>query len=107
MAEEEQRKGPYPANDNGSHSGEPSIPAFGGLPKQLADSLLARRVSLRPPPMTMNHGDDSHVESCFPKTGLGFSEPATFSSCSHRLRSSSRDSIKRNRVRRALHQLAP
>jgi len=26
MAEEEQRKGPYPANDNGSLSGEPLDP---------------------------------------------------------------------------------
>src|SRR3981081_1975760 len=38
----------------------PSILAFGGLPKPAADSLLARRISLRrPPPTTMNHGDDS------------------------------------------------
>ena len=59
MAKEEERKGPCPANDNGSHSGEPWILAFGGLPKPSADSLLARRVSPRPPPMTMNHADDS------------------------------------------------
>src|SRR5207253_5760068 len=41
------------------------IPAFGGLPTALADSLLVRRVSLRPPPMTMNDGDDSHVGNGF------------------------------------------
>jgi len=49
-----------------------SIPAFGGLPKPSADSLLARRVGLRPPPMTTNHGDDRNVGNRFPKTGLGF-----------------------------------
>jgi hypothetical protein len=50
----------------------PSIPAFGGLPKPSADSLLASRVSRRSPPMTMNHGDDSHVGNSFPKVGLAF-----------------------------------
>jgi hypothetical protein len=57
----------------------PSIPAFGGLQKLSADSLLARRVILRLLPMTMNHGGDSNVGNVFPKTGLGFSDPATFS----------------------------
>ena len=45
----------------------PSIPAFGGLPKPSADSLRARRVSLRSLPMTMNHGGDSNVGNGFPK----------------------------------------
>ncbi len=58
----------------------PSIPAFGGLPRPSADSLLARRASPRPPPMTTNRGDDSNVGNGFSKIGLGFSEPATFSS---------------------------
>lgn len=79
MAKEEELKGPCPVNENGSHSGEPSIPAFGGLPKPSADSLPARRASPRPPPMTMNPADDSPVESGFPKTGFGLSEPVTFS----------------------------
>jgi hypothetical protein len=64
-----------------------SIPAFCGLQKPSADSLLARRVSLRSPPMTINPADDSNVGNVLPKTGLGFSEPVTFSSCmahSHR-----------------------
>jgi hypothetical protein len=42
MAEEEEVKGACPANDNGSPSGEPVDPAFGGLPKPSADSLLAQ-----------------------------------------------------------------
>jgi hypothetical protein len=66
----EQEKGPCPANDNGCPAASPLIPAFGGLPKPLADNLLVRRVSLRPPPMTMNDGDDSHVGNGFPKAGL-------------------------------------
>lgn len=66
----EQEKGPCPANDNGCPAASPLIPAFSGLPKPLADNLLVRRVSLRPPPMTMNDGDDSHVGNGFPKAGL-------------------------------------
>ena len=65
----------------------PSIPAFGGLQKPSADSLRARRVSLRPPPMTMNHGGDSNVGSRCPKLGWGFLKSTACSSCvahSHR-----------------------
>jgi hypothetical protein len=50
----------------------PSILAFGGLPKQSADSLLEHRVSLRSPPMTTNHGDDSNVGNRFQKLGSDF-----------------------------------
>jgi hypothetical protein len=50
----------------------PSIPAFGGLPKPSADSLRARRISLRPPPMKMNHGGDSNVENGCRKLGWVF-----------------------------------
>jgi hypothetical protein len=50
----------------------PSIPAFGGLPKPSADSLRARRISLRPPPMTMNYGGDSNVGNGCPKLGWVF-----------------------------------
>lgn len=51
-----------------------------GLRKPSADSLLAHRPRLRPLPMTTNRGNDS-VRNGFPKTGLGLSEAATFSSC--------------------------
>jgi hypothetical protein len=49
-----------------------SIREFYGLPRPSADSLLARRVSLRPPPMTMNHGGDSNVGNGCPKLGWVF-----------------------------------
>ena len=72
MAEEEERQGPCPTNDNGSLSGEPSIPAFGELPKPSVDSWLALRASLRPPPMTINHGDGRLRRSDLPSLDLAF-----------------------------------
>jgi hypothetical protein len=57
-----------------------SLPAFGGLLKPSVDSLLARRISFRPPPMTMSRGDDSHIGNGFSKTGLGLCESAARSS---------------------------
>jgi len=70
MAEDE--KGLVRPTTTDCPAASPSIPAFGGLPKPLVDSLLVRRVSLRSPPMTMNDGDDSHVGNGFPKLGLLF-----------------------------------
>jgi hypothetical protein len=42
---DEERQGPRPANDNGSHSGEPSILAFGGLSKPSADQRITIRAA--------------------------------------------------------------
>ncbi len=64
-----------------------STRAFCGLQKLSADSLLARRPSLRPPPMTTNHSHGRYVGDRFPKTVFDFSLSATVSSClaySHR-----------------------
>jgi hypothetical protein len=56
----------------------PSIPAFSGSPKPLADSLLARRASSRLPPMTTNPADDSSLESGFPRNGSGIPKQCHF-----------------------------
>ena len=52
-----------------------------GLLRPSVDSLLAHRSSFWPLPMTTNRGNDRVVRNDFPKTGLGLSEAATFSSC--------------------------
>src|SRR4030088_1365480 len=52
-----------------------------GLLKASGDSLLAHGPSLGPLPTTTNRGNDRVVRNGFPKTGLGSSEAATFSSC--------------------------
>jgi hypothetical protein len=86
MAKEGERKGPCPANDNGSYSGEPLDPRIRRIAEAIGRQLAREQVSLRPLLMTMNHGD-SNVGNGFPKTGFGFSEPPTFSFCmarSHR-----------------------
>jgi hypothetical protein len=49
MAEEE--KGLVRPTTTDCSAASPLITAFGGLPKPLADSLLVRRISLRPPPI--------------------------------------------------------
>jgi hypothetical protein len=58
-----------------------SIPESCGLLQPSVDSLLAHRPSLWP--LTTNRGNDGDgvVRNGFPKTGLGLSEAATFSSC--------------------------
>jgi hypothetical protein len=79
MAEEEERQRPCPANDNGSSSGEPLDPRIGRIAEAIGRQLA--RAQGKPPAAakTMNPDDDSNVESGFPKMGLAFSEPVTFS----------------------------
>ena len=47
MAEEEQRKGPYPANDNGSLSGEPLDPRIRRIAEAIGGQLA--RTQGKPP----------------------------------------------------------
>jgi hypothetical protein len=68
MVAEEERKGPCPANDSGSHSGDPRI-------RRIAESIGRRlaRAQGKPPAAANDNEPRRRPLKRLPKTRLGFS----------------------------------